>query len=298
MKIITNRGSKIALASIIVLVALGVSYFSIKNQNIKSELEQEKITLIEELQHMSNSYDELLKERNWKNDELLNSKLQIDRLVDSLEATTITLKSLLILKDKQLELHATLKGLIRENNELKQDNGLLVQSLNIRKNELSKANDQIVSYHDKNLQLQEEKEQLNEKVESMAFLNMVHLSATALKKRSSGKQIETDRARKTDKFEVCYTIAKNPLVKEGMKELYVQIIGPRQLVVSPKYKRFKEERFELNYSFVSTFNYKNENINKCDYLNVEDSEELSKGFYSVNIYDKESLITSYKLELK
>ncbi|MTE25543.1 hypothetical protein [Winogradskyella ouciana] len=298
MKMITKRGSKIALASIIVLVALGISYFSIKNQNIKSELEQEKIALIEELENMSNSYDELLEERNWKNDELLDAKLKIDRLVDSLETTTITLKSLLALKDRQLELHSTLKGLIRENNELKQDNGLLVQSLNIRKNELSKAHNQLVSYQDQNSQLQEEKEQLNEKVESMAFLNMVHLDARAYKERSSGKQIETDRARKTDKFEVCYTIAKNPLVKEGTKELYVQVIGPRQLVVSPKYKRFKEERFELNYSFITAFDYKNENINKCDYLDIEDSEELSKGIYTVNIYDKQSLITSYRLELK
>ena len=204
----------------------------------------------------------------------------------------------MILKDRQLELHTTLKGLIRENNELKQDNGLLVQSLNISKNELSKAHNQLVSYQDQNSQLQEEKEQLNEKVESMAFLNMVHLNARAFKERSSGKQIETDRARKTDKFEVCYTIAKNPLVKEGTKELYVQVIGPRQLVVSPKYKRFKEERFELNYSFITAFDYKNENINKCDYLDIEDSEELSKGIYTVNIYDKQSLITSYRLELK
>ena len=298
MKIITKRGTSIALASIIVLLALGNFYFSSKESHSKSELEHEKIALIEELKDMSSSYDELLEERNWKNEELIDAKLKINQLIDSLETTSLTIASLLALKDKQLELHSTLKGLIRENNELKQDNGLLVHSLNVRKDQLSQANKQLLSYQDKNEQLLEEKKHLNEQVENMAFLNMVNLNVRTLKERPSGKQIETNKSRRTDKFEVCYTIAKNPLVQEGTKELYVQVVGPRQLVVSPKYKRFKEERFELNYSFVTTFNYINENITKCDYLEVEDSEDLKKGTYTVNIYDRENLITNYKLELK
>ena len=49
--------------------------------------------------------------------------------------------------------------------------------------------------------------------------------------RSSGKQIPTERARRSDKIKVCFTVAKNKLTEAGDKELYVQVIDPKNNVL-------------------------------------------------------------------
>ncbi|NNE31645.1 MAG: hypothetical protein HKN40_04675 [Winogradskyella sp.] len=299
MKNSYKRGPYILAASIFALaVAIGLFAFRSDDSEAIANIESEKIVLIEELEDMSFSYAQLLEESDENNEALEEAKSKIDVLIDSLETNTVNLKSLLQLKGRQLEMQNVMTSLIEENNKLKENNGLLTHTLHTKNEQLMSTKSLLESANQQKLSLEEEKERLNEKVDKMSFLNLVDFNVTTLKVRSSGRHAFTNKARQVEKIKVCYTIAKNPLLSEGSKDLYIQIVGPRQLIVSPKWKRFKDEKVELNYTATTSFDYENDNINECEYVIIDTAEKLKKGTYTVNIFDRASLITNYKVELK
>src|SRR5690606_17149006 len=96
--------------------------------------------------------------------------------------------------------------------------------------------------------------ELSSVVRDAAALQTVGLVGMGVIERSSGKQIPTERARRTDKIKVCFTIAKNTLAEAGDKELYVQVIDPKNNVLGSNDQiEFEDE--VLNYSLISRFNY-------------------------------------------
>ena len=60
-------------------------------------------------------------------------------------------------------------------------------------------------------------------VKDASALQTVGLVGMGVIERSSGKQIPTERARRSDKIKVCFTVAKNTIAEAGDKELYAQI---------------------------------------------------------------------------
>mgnify|MGYP000076608358 CR=1 FL=1 len=115
--------------------------------------------------------------------------------------------------------------------------------------------------------------------------------------RSSGKQIPTERARRSDKIKVCFTVAKNTLTEAGDKELYVQVIDPKNNVLGSN-DQIQFDDQVLNYSLISRFNYENRNLNICEYISQLDDSNFEKGSYKVNVFNDKEMISSSEFTLR
>ncbi|RYG27944.1 MAG: hypothetical protein EOO01_40580, partial [Chitinophagaceae bacterium] len=133
-------------------------------------------------------------------------------------------------------------------------------------------------------------------VEKGSKLVVMNLRTQAIKQRSSGKQIETERASRADKLKVCFSLAANAIAKSGEKTYYVQIIDSKNNVLGDK----KTETFgdqTLTYSFTTLVNYTNEAVNVCEFLDGK-GKDFEKGNYFVNIFDKSELVSKTSFSLK
>jgi hypothetical protein len=82
------------------------------------------------------------------------------------------------------------------------------------------------------------------------------MKTSAYKVRNSGKQIETDKARRADVLKISFTIAENQIAKSGDKVYYVQVIDSKNNVLGDK-KIIDFGADTLTYSFMTTVKYEN-----------------------------------------
>ncbi|MGB1308684.1 MAG: hypothetical protein ACPG6B_07225 [Oceanihabitans sp.] len=287
----------LAVVTLLLISYGGYSLFSTNPLDYKEIQSQKELVLIE-LQEMSEAYNNAIILSNEKDENLENAKIKIDNLIDSLKITESSIKELFQLKERQLELKSEMKNLVRENKELTQDNKILVHSLIKRKEQLTKSTELSSTLKKENDELEEEKEALNKTISEAKYLTLLDLTIAGVKERSSGKELITNKARRVNKFKVCYSIAKNELVNEGDKTMQVQILDNNNVVISNSENPLKIQDSNISYSFNTSFSYKNENLKVCDYFVFNKDTELEKGTYTINIYDRKVLVTTTTLTLK
>ena len=213
------------------------------------------------------------------NQDLVEARSRIQGLMDSLKISQNSINSLMSYRKKYLSLQEEMNVLLTENDKLKIQNALLATSLdstNVRLAERTMFTDSLLVQNT----------ELATVVENAAA---VSLKAFGVIERNSGKLIPTERARRSDKIRVCYTVAKNTLVRAGDKELYVQVLDPKNNVLGAN-EQIQFGETVLNYSIVSKFNYENRNLNICEF--VSPKGEFSKGRYVVNIFNKKELVST------
>ena len=138
---------------------------------------------------------------------------------------------------------------------------------------------------------------LEEKVVEGSVFITDDILAYALRTKASGKEIETQKASSTDKFRICFTILKNPIIEEGMQDLYVKIMGPDGSVISRSSEEFTDVEGNKNlYSFKTAFDYKKKNTDLCFYWNKESN--YLKGKYNVELFNRGQIIGVTNLSLK
>ena len=285
--------------TLLALIIFGFGFYSIKpDPKVDTTLETEKQLVLKELQHMHKAYDWAIIETEEKGVKLEAAKLEIENLIDSLKVIEPTYKALIQLKRRQLELDSEFKYLIRENKELKQDNSLLVKAITKRRKQLSNSKEINTALTKEKEVLAEEKEGLTKKIEEANFLNLFDLRIEGIKEKSSGKEVLTVKSRRVDKFKICYSIAKNTLIKETNKALYIQILDPNNTVIVSKNQALIIENNDNEYSYKTTFLYKNENLKVCDYFTFNKNNDIEKGTYTVNIFDGDLLVTTSKITLE
>ena len=137
-------------------------------------------------------------------------------------------------------------------------------------------------------------EELSKAVEKGSKLSVLNMQTSAYKLRSSGKQIETDKASRADVLKISFTIAENKIAKSGDKTYYVQVIDAKNNVLGDK----KTENFgdaSLVYSFVTNVKYENKTVQVTEDLPGKD---FAKGTYFVNVFDKSELVSKTSFTLK
>lgn len=286
-----STGLKIALGILLALF-LGTGFYTSKLYNEKKEneatLTREKEQVMADLSTMAKQYDVAIGENEVANEKLVDARTRIQGLMDSLKISQNSVSSLWRYKKKFLALQEEMNVIMAENDKLKVENSLLASSLdstNVQLAERTVFTDSLLVQNT----------QLAEVVENAAVLQAVNLKGFGVIERSSGKLIPTERAKRSDKLKVCFTVAKNTLVGAGDKELYVQVLDPKNNVLGANEQiQFGEE--VLNYTLVSKFNYENRNLNICEY--VAPNDEFEKGRYVVNVFNAKELISTSEFMLK
>lgn len=152
----------------------------------------------------------------------------------------------------------------------------------------------------KSQSLVKDKEELTERVHQAAILRAYDVTSTALKLKGGNKESPTDKASRTDRVNVCFTIGENPLVKPGKKIIYVCISRPDKIVVTKtKYDTFMFNGQSLPYSIREDIDYTGKAMNVCvKWTKRENDKPAMKGTYTVTVYSEEKEIGSGTFELK
>ncbi|MFK7781214.1 chromosome partitioning protein ParA [Psychroserpens sp.] len=284
-------GLKIALGILLALF-LATAFYTSKLYNEKKEneatLTREKEQVMTDLSSMAKQYDIAIGENEISNQNLIDARERIQGLMDSLKISQNSVNSLWRYKKKFMVLQREMDVLLTENDKLKVENAMLATSLDST-----------------NLQLQErtvftdsllvQNTQLSEVVENAAVLQTVGLKGFGVIERNSGKLIPTERARRSDKIRVCYTVAKNALVGAGDKELYVQVLDPKNNVLGAN-EQIQFDDTILNYSLISKFNYENKNLDICEFVSPND--DFVEGRYVVNVFNQNELVSTSEFSLR
>ncbi|RED45398.1 hypothetical protein DFQ10_102266 [Winogradskyella eximia] len=289
----SNTGFKVGLVILAVLF-LGTAFYTSKLYSEKQENEKllvnEKQQVMNDLSNMAKDYDEAIAESEVKNLEIIAARERIQGLMDSLKVSQNSVSSLWRYKKKYLALQEEMDVLLTENDRLKVENQYLATSLdstNVQLAERTMFTDSLLVQNS----------ELAGVVRDAAALQTVGLVGMGVIERRSGKQIPTERATRSDKLKICFTVAKNTLTEAGDKELYVQVIDPKNNVLGSN-DQVEFEGEVLNYSLISRFNYENRNLNICEYINELEDSKFEKGRYKVNVFNDKSLISSSEFTMK
>lgn len=289
----SNTGFKVGLVILAVLF-LGTAFYTSKLYSEKQENEKmlinEKQQVMNDLSNMAKDYDEAIAESEVKNQDLIAARERIQGLMDSLKVSQNSVNSLWSYKKRYLALQEEMDVLLTENDRLKVENEYLATSLDSTQVQLAER----TMFTDS---LLVQNTELAGVVRDASALQTVGLVGMGVIERRSGKQIPTERASRSDKLKVCFTVAKNTLAEAGDKELYVQVIDPKNNVLGSN-DQIEFEDQVLNYSLISRFNYENRNLNICEYINDRDDAKFEKGRYKVNVFNDKALISSSEFELK
>tara|TARA_R110000751_G_scaffold2470_4_gene13275 strand:- start:96655 stop:97539 length:885 start_codon:yes stop_codon:yes gene_type:complete len=259
-------------------------------QQTEQQLTQEKNDVLNDLNTMVAKYDVALSESQVTNQNLVEARERIQSLIDSLKVSENNVSSLWKYKKKYLALQDEMDVLLSENDRLKVENMHLATTLdstNVRYEESRMFNDSLVVQNTA----------LAEVVENAAVLTTANLKGFGVIERNNGKLIPTERAGRSDKIRVCYTVAKNKLVQSGDKELYVQVIDPKNNILGVNQQiKFGEQT--LNYSIISKFNYENGNLDICEFIVNSTDDDFEKGRYQVNVFNSNELVSSSEFTLR
>lgn len=277
---------------IVTLLGLGAysfsSYTELKEQ--KEFLVQEKRIVENELSKIIARYDELMSENEDMNKDLLLAKERTLKILDSLkiqEASVYIISkyrkqiaSLQDERDKFMSLTASLK---EENQQLQIQKKTVVNRL--------------IEQTDVNNELSEKNMLLADNLKKGSIITANSFSAKAIKTRSSGKEIETQRAKRVEVMEVCFTLAENRLAEIGEKSLYVQILNPNNNVIGEK-ASIDFGDTSLIYSTKTKITYNKEVLDICIKAEAgKDEKVFTKGTYFVNVFHDDKKLGSTSIEL-
>ncbi|CAA9201682.1 hypothetical protein [Flavobacterium bizetiae] len=286
-----NNSSLKAVIAVLAVLLIGslVYIFKLSSDTdvVKTELTTtltEKESVMKDLQELKTTYDAAIAENTSMSDELIQERDKVVALMDDLNKSKGDVSKF---RSQVQAMQGKMKTLVAENDELKKQNGVLTtqrDSTIVVLGESKKYNEVLVGQN----------EELAKTVEKGAKLSILNTKTAAYKLRSSGKQIETDKASRADVLKISFTIAENQIAKSGDKTYYVQVIDSKNNVLGEK----KTENFgenTLTYSFKTTVKYENKTVNVVEDLPGKD---FAKGAYFINVYDNDELVSKTSFNLR
>ncbi len=247
----------------------------------------EKEDVMKDLAALKATYDDAIAENTAMSDELIAERDKVVKLMAELKAAKGDNASLQKYKSQYKALEVKMKGLMQEVEVLKAQNQDLTTHLDSTKVVLedSKKYNQV---------LVGQNEELAKTVEKGSKLTITNLKTASYKVRSSGKQIATDKASRTDMLKISFTVAENKIAKSGDKTYYVQVIDAKNNVLGDK-ATISFGDTSLTYSFTTTVKYENKTVEVSEQLPGKDFE---KGTYFVNVFDKGELVSKSSFSLR
>ena len=286
-----NNSSLKAIIAVLAVLLVGSLVYIFKMSSdaevVKSELTTtltEKESVMKDLQTLKTTYDAAIAENTSMSEELIQERDKIVALMDELNQSKGDVSKF---KTQLSALQNKMKALMTENEGLKIANEKVTaqrDSTVVVLGESKKFNEVLVGQN----------EELSKTVEKGAKLTILNTKTSAYKLRSSGKQIETDKASRADILKISFTIAENQIAKSGDKTYYVQVIDSKNNVLGEKQTETFGEN-TLTYSFAGTVAYENKTVNVSEDL---PGKNFEKGTYFINIFDKDVLVSKTSFTLR
>lgn len=259
------KKNKVKKISILVLMFL-LLFFGIKYYKVKGEFDQFKESTRLEVQILESQLSEILHKYDSLSDE---SKRNAE-----LMALNVDLRSI--------------------NDE----------SMNQTKINVASIDDSIIYYakraQELNAQIALKNQSIIKKSNDASLSNSYRLSAVNINVK--GVKIYSDLYKTTNsqiqQLRVCYTLQKNEVLKSGSKKIYIQVVNPKNQIIS-KGNEYVENALgeKLQFTGLSEVNYNKIDTDVCAYVDLEQTKTV-KGNYIINIYSDFAKIGSTTFEYK
>lgn len=286
----SSSSLKVIIAILAILLVGSLVYIyklSTNAKQVQTELAKtvsDKDVVMKDLQDLKTTYDAAIAENTSMSDELIKERDKVVTLMNDIKHSKGDVSKY---KAQLLTLQTNLKTLMAENEGLKKQNTVLTtqrDSTVVVLGESKKYNEVLVGQN----------EGLSKTVEMGSKLTVLNMKTSAYKIRSSGKQIETEKAGRADVLKISFTIAENKIAKSGDKTYYVQVIDSKSNVLGDKQTVSFGDK-SLTYSFMTTVKYENKTVQVSEDL---PGKNFEKGTYFVNVFDKNELVSKTSFTLK
>ncbi len=275
----------------VLLIALAVYTVTLFNdsKNTVTGLEKQKAEIETELEGLIANYDEVIKDNELKDKDLLAARDRISVLLDSVRDAKANVNLIARYKVEIGKLKDERKMLFKRADSLIAVNKRVMAERDSTQTELTNTRMVVDSVSSKNTEM-------TETIKKGAIVKATDLRGEAVIVRNSGKVVDTKRSSRADKVRACFTLAPNAIAEKGDRTLYVQVINPRNNLLGEKAtKQFDEST--LNYSASSKVFYENDELDVCIMVNSTEAD-LIEGRYVINLFDGKNLIATNTMELK
>lgn len=289
-----NNGLKVIAGLLgVVLLATIIYTYSLYQDKKKTTLAltEERDNVVEDLNSLKSEYDKAILESNATNEELVEARDRIAKYIDSVKTMKSDIASLSRYRRQVGVLKEEREQLLRQVDSLTKSNTLIAMQRDSTFVELEKQtvfSDSLVVQNT----------QLADAVERGSALNLSAFTVDAVRERNNGKLVSTSRAKSTDKFKICFTVADNVIAEAGDREFLVEVLDPQGNILGGGATKSSDDGASVSYSKATDFYYENNNLDVCDFIN-KPAGDFQKGNYMVNVYDdKLKLLGTSKFTLK
>lgn len=283
---------RLIISSLVIAVAVLTVFSFTSYQSIAAQqqfIEQEKNLIEGELSQMIDRYDDVSLSNNLITSDLEIAKAKANSTLDSLitmRSSVNTLansrKQLSQLRLKNKSLFASLDSVEQKNDELEKEKQLAYSSLDQKEDSIS--------------YLKSKNDNLNKVLEKAALLTANSFRANGFQ-NSFGKRNASTKAKQVNSFNVCFTLAENALTSKGLKNIYIQILNPKNNVIADKgVVTFGEH--SLIYSQKEGIYYNNQVLDLSIDIAAENNEQpLLAGTYYISVFQDHRKLGNAQVEL-
>ena len=288
-----NNTALKVLTGILAVALLALGIYTVKFYNEEKEnkaiLQKEKTVIEDELNDLIIKYDEAIEENEVMDQDLVNARDRIERLLDSVQDYDATYAMNTRLQREISNLKVERERLFRIVDSLSDQNRRMATSLDstsIALQERTRISDS----------LQNTNQNRSNKVDRASQLKITGLSGEGVIVRNSGKLVENDRTRRIDQVRTCFTITANDLAGPGERNMYVQVYNPENELVGEEIV-VNHEGGPMVYSAASKVYYENNELDVCILANTQE-ERLIEGTYKVYVYAEDILLGTGSFSLR
>ena len=279
-----------------VLVVIFIAVLSLQQNKMEQQMElkiqfiEQKNMLRDELDDLIDEHDDLLDEYGELNEHLHEKDSIIQHQIAEIRNLIRTKSDLKEAQQKIAELKDISKRYLANIDSLL----VLNETLIIEKDSVIKENKNI---NWKNYKLNKQNEKLAEKVNKGSVLELLSIDVEAVRYRSSGREVTTRFAKKVQKIRVCFSVGANQISDAETKEVYLQIINERGMLISG----LEEMNVEVNDSTfgctsLAEFDYNNIEMENC--FEWERIAQLERGTYFLNLIIEGRVLGQTELKLR
>ncbi len=277
-----NQSFKIII--ILLTFTLFGSFFYIykisdRTKSVVISLRGEKLLILKDLEKSKLFLDQALNNKTSLNNQLVLEQEKVKKLILEIQKNDVSESKILEYKKGASNLNDRIYALMKELSFYKKK----ADSANVILDKQKVLNDTLTNNN----------KLLSKKIIDASKLYYYDLETIAYKVRSSGEKVETEKARKANLLKISFSIAENKLIETSSNTLYIQIIDSKNNVIGDK----KTENFgskSLTYSFTTNIDYKNKTIKIIEEFPVDN---LEKGLYSINVFDKSNIVLKTTITL-
>jgi hypothetical protein len=264
----------------------------IKEKIVTKEIMVERDNFQSDLLNLKTEYENLKTNNTGLQKDIDEKKARIEELIQEAKKHKGDAYIIAKLKKETETLRAIMIGYVHTIDSL----NTLNQNLVVEKKKVLK---QLDVEKEKQNTLIKEKDQLKSTIAKGSILTCFNITAKAVTyKRGGKKESETNKARKTQKIKVSFTLGENKIARSGEKTVFIRIMTPDGKEMAKSYDDNYKFAFDKSVGYFAgkeTLNYANVEISGVTYC--EGQGEFVPGNYVIEITCDGTVIGNSSLKL-